>query len=168
MDQCRRDDDWSLNYLWPCDAARLKEFMSPSGADEMPFRHMVPIMGSAPRSRSKLTSSKLPENKPATISIRSPQYFYSTVSNQICLSELKISTRRITDSESTYLNINWALFERMSVTERGWVSTINKRSYFPPSGLYRSNDLQSNYENNHLMSRLCVQAKLSKDVKTWM
>lgn len=63
MEQYRRDDDSSFSYLWPCDAARLKEFMSPRGADEMPFRHMVPIMGSAPRSRSKLTSSKLPEKQ---------------------------------------------------------------------------------------------------------
>ena len=49
-----------LYYLWPCAAARLYEFMSPSGAEEMPFRHTVPIMGSAPLSKSKLTSSKLP------------------------------------------------------------------------------------------------------------
>lgn len=103
MDQFGRDDDSSLNYLWPCDAARLKEFMSPSGADEMPFRHMVPIMGSAPRSRSKLTSSKLPENNPATISIRSPKYIYSTISKHLCLHN---SNHRISDSENIYLNIN--------------------------------------------------------------
>ncbi|TNN68010.1 hypothetical protein EYF80_021802 [Liparis tanakae] len=33
------------------------EFMSPCGAVEMPLRNMVPTMGSAPRSSSKLTSS---------------------------------------------------------------------------------------------------------------
>lgn len=49
-----------LCHLWPCAAARLNEFMSPSGVEEMPFRHMVPVMGSAPLSKSKLTSSKLP------------------------------------------------------------------------------------------------------------
>ena len=52
-----------LWYLWPCAAARLYEFMSPSGAEEMPFRHMVPIMGSAPLSKSRLTSSKLPREQ---------------------------------------------------------------------------------------------------------
>ena len=34
--------------------------MSPWGAVEMPLRYVVPTMGSAPRSSSKLTSSKLP------------------------------------------------------------------------------------------------------------
>lgn len=34
--------------------------MSPCGAVEMPLRYMVPTMGSAPRSSSRLTSSKLP------------------------------------------------------------------------------------------------------------
>lgn len=47
-------------YLCPCAAAWLKEFMSPCGVMEMPFLYIVPIMGSAPRSNSKLTSSKFP------------------------------------------------------------------------------------------------------------
>lgn len=34
--------------------------MSPCGAVEMPLRYIVPTMGSAPRSSSKLTSSKFP------------------------------------------------------------------------------------------------------------
>lgn len=50
----------ALAYLCPWAAAWLKEFMSPCGVVEIPFLCMVPIKGSAPRSNSKLTSSKLP------------------------------------------------------------------------------------------------------------
>lgn len=50
----------ALAYLCPWAAAWLKEFMSPWGVVEIPFLCMVPIKGSAPRSNSKLTSSKLP------------------------------------------------------------------------------------------------------------
>lgn len=49
-----------ITHLCPWAAARLYEFMSPCGAVEMPLRYMVPTMGSAPLSSSKLTSSKLP------------------------------------------------------------------------------------------------------------
>lgn len=49
-----------LAYLCPWAAAWLKEFISPWGVVEIPFLYMVPIRGSAPRSNSKLTSSKLP------------------------------------------------------------------------------------------------------------
>lgn len=50
----------ALAYLCPWAAAWLKEFMSPWGVVEIPFLCTVPINGSAPRSNSKLTSSKLP------------------------------------------------------------------------------------------------------------
>lgn len=49
-----------LAYLCPWAAAWLNEFMSPWGVVEIPFLYMVPIRGSAPRSSSKLTSSKFP------------------------------------------------------------------------------------------------------------
>lgn len=51
-----------LAYLCPWAAAWLNEFMSPCGVVEIPFLYMVPIRGSAPRSSSKLTSSKFPES----------------------------------------------------------------------------------------------------------
>lgn len=49
--------------------------MSPCGAVEIPLRYMVPTMGSAPRSSSKLTSSKLPAHEQPPIELQHTQHF---------------------------------------------------------------------------------------------